>query len=79
MSGLEAGWQKSGSTERTVGEYFVTLSNVVKLDRNSVRHANRTSPIVHMVPRYWRKRSKKDPTRIFIQAFPRGGTEKERE
>lgn len=77
--GLEAESHKSESTDMAVGEYFVTLSNGVKLDRNSVRHVNRTSPIAHMVPGYWRKRSKKDPTRIFIQAFPRGGTEKERE
>lgn len=78
-SSSEAGMKKSESAERTIGEYFVTLSNGVKLDRNSVRHANHNSPVAHMVPGYWRKRSKKDPTRIFIQAFPRGGTEEERE
>lgn len=37
------------------------------------------SPGVHMVNGFWRRRSKNDPTLIFVEPFARGGSAKERE
>lgn len=36
------------------------------------------SPIAHTVNGYWRRRSKKDDTMIFVESFARGGSEEDR-
>lgn len=59
-------------------EIWVSVrSAVTDSKRNySTTHA---SPIAHSVDGYWRRRSKKDDTLIFVQSFARGGTKEERE
>ncbi len=49
-----------------------------KSEVSEYQGGHHNSPIVHYVDGYWRKKSKKDDTLIFVKGFARGGTEEER-
>lgn len=65
------------SAEDKVNEVWVNISQV-----KSGRHtysSTHASPIAHSVDGYWRRRSKNDPTMIFVKSFARGGSAEERD
>ena len=67
---------KSGSSKDN--EYFVQIGSKVAIDMDSVSRGTHATPVCHQVNGYWRKRSRQDPTMIFVKSFARGGTEDQR-
>lgn len=65
------------SAEDKVNEVWVNVSQV-----KSGKHtysSTHASPVAHSVDGYWRRRSKNDPTMIFVKSFARGGSAEERD
>lgn len=59
-------------------EVFIKLHNYYPQD-GEYKSGHHNSPTVHTVDGYWRRRSKKDSTLIFVESFARGGTKAERD
>ena len=76
--GLDSGSRDSKSGSSKDNEYFVQIGSKVAIDMDSVSRGTHATPVCHQVNGYWRKRSRQDPTMIFVKSFARGGTEDQR-
>lgn len=64
------------TSEESIKEVWVDAHPTVSTVRTS--SGSHATPIAHTVDGYWRRRSKKDDTMIFVESFARGGSEEER-
>ena len=65
--------------ERSTGEEIFIRLNKYASTKSEYKGGHHNSPVVHEVDGYWRRKSKNDPTLIFVESFPRGGTKEERD